>query len=239
MSNNKYFNIFWVLMLFLSCSDNDTKKEYFSNGNVKLIYNIDSNNKRNGQFKEYYKNGNLYSEGTIFNDTIKIGKWLFYDINGNKKSVIEYFDIRQQSYVNQKWIFNQKGDTVGGIYYKMKMKDTISIGENLMISIALSRYSISNDSKLFLCIPKSRYKLKKDFSNEDSIKFDTILNMESLLKDNPKYKGWNHDIVFELAPSTTGKKNIRGFLLEKKEVESDSIDFFAGKIYFDWNFYAK
>ena len=58
-------------------------EEFFSDGQIKLLIEMDSGN-REGEFKSYYENGNL-KESMIFENGLVNGKRISYWVNGLKK----------------------------------------------------------------------------------------------------------------------------------------------------------
>lgn len=277
----------FVILIFSKCKQN-TVKQYYSNGKLKLVYEINNFQEKNGEYIEFFKSGNiklrhyflnnkkintsfyyfdkpnnyvekivyhddsissqksyyennkLKSEGKLINDSLPIGNWFFYDSLGFKTKSFEYLRIKNKKHLNQFWFFNKKGDTIGGNYYSVKMKDSIFTGEISRIYFHLSRYSISEKSELFLCLPSPGYNLKEDFSNVNFIKWDTINNLAFRFRNRDQFQDRNHDIVFDVRHKEKGIKYLRGFLLEKSETKNDSIfDYLVRKIYFNKLYYVK
>ena len=224
-------------MVFKNGKNVGTSFFYFKNKDnyVKtIVYHNDSTLKQ----RTYYENNNIRSEGTFLHDSIRIGNWKFYDSLGKKSSEVQYLLVNNQSHLNQRWIFNREGDTIGGAHYSYRMKDTVTKGQYIRTYFFLERPVISDSSQLFVCIPKEN-DLKKDFSNENKIEWDTIKNMSLKFKGKEKYKNWNHDVIFDLEATFSGKNHLRGFLLEKQETPKDTFDFVTYKMYFDIPYFVK
>jgi antitoxin component YwqK of YwqJK toxin-antitoxin module len=59
------FNFLIVLLslLLLQCNSTKTKREYYSDGAIKLIAEYDKNDQLNGKHIEYFHSGQIKSEG--------------------------------------------------------------------------------------------------------------------------------------------------------------------------------
>ena len=189
--------------------------------------------------KNYFFKGGLKSEGEVLNDSLKIGKWDFYSQNGYKSEIAEFINLKNKSFLNQKWMINEQGDTIdGGNYYKLKMKDTVDLGKSFRVHFYLEKPVISYSSQLFVLLPKEN-SLKENFSNEDQIKWDTIENISQRFRNRKTYQDRNHDVIFDLESDKAGIKRLRGVLLEKSTIEKDSFDFVTRKMYFDIPYYVR
>ncbi|WP_075342035.1 toxin-antitoxin system YwqK family antitoxin [Tenacibaculum agarivorans] len=102
-----------LLILIISCSKDNVKKEFYPNGSLKLEFTVDDQSSQNGFYREYYENGELktktnFLEG-IINDTLysyykngnikekgilivnkKNGWWKYYDTKGKLNKKIEH-----------------------------------------------------------------------------------------------------------------------------------------------------
>ena len=137
-------------------------------------------------------------------------------------------------YLNQRWLYNKEGDTIGGNYYELKYISIKDKNEVLRLHFALKQPLISSDSELFICIPRSE-KLNTFFSNEKELRWDTIPNLKNRFENQGKYLNRNLDVVFDIESQDLLNNTLRGFLLEKYLKENDSIDFATRKIYFNLN----
>lgn len=180
----------------------------------------------------YDKYGKLVEEGPV-KENSKVGKWTYYDIeDGYTKKIREVFYINGKSHLNQEWLLNRQGDTIGGRYYVLDANDRLDFyNQNIRFNVEWLPYYIN--SEIYVCIPKKGSKqFNEHFSNEKEVNFDTI--------SNPLLWKTDNDIVVNLNYDTPGQKMLRGYLLEKKSVEDiDSLDFniITRKIYFEKEIY--
>ena len=229
--------------------------DYYENGNLRseVIY-VDG--LKNGLSTLYYPSENKYStseilwkndsayyqknydvgrrlvnEGSVFQYDQRIGKWNFYDQKESLSEVKEFINVKDGSYLNQHWILNDKKDTIGGNYYKLKLTP-IDSNRTIRFHFLLKRPLLLNNSELFVCLPKDK-NLKEDFSNENKIKWDTIDNMARRFKDQSKYLNRNYDVIFDIDVKDLKVKPLKGYLLESQKVEKDSFDTVTRKIYFN------
>lgn len=244
---------------------NGDYKEYYEDGTLRFE-GVFKDNLKQGLFIHYYKpkdrllktetlwendtlyhqknigkSGNVLSEGELKNN-LKVGIWKYYDENeGYLKEIREYLIIRDTTYLNQNWLLSRKKDTLPkGNHYKMMSPDTLNY-EQQRVYFFLKQPYISYDSELVVLLPRKDDKLKKDFSNESIIEWDTIDNLANRFRNHGKYGDRKHDVVFDLDYLSSGKKRLRGVLLEKQNTESDisKFDFITRKIYFDKEIYIR
>lgn len=237
--------------------------EYFENGDLK-IEGFFSEGLRQGSFTEYYpkghkysksetqweddillyqknygKNGNVVSEGELLGSN-KYGEWKYYN-HGYLKEVQEFFYRNDSTYLNQNWVLSKTGDTLQkGNHYKMISKDTINFAQQRIYFLLKQPY-FSYKSEVFVCLPRNEEELNKDFSNEYDIQWDTINNLANRYRNQGKYGDRNLDVVFDLGYKTGGSKKLKGILIEKKQINNDSIeyDYATRKIYFDREIFIK
>lgn len=244
---------------------NGEYKEYYEDGTVRIQGNFEGNLKQ-GLFKYYYKpsdrllrtetlwrndtpyyqknigkSSRILSEGALSNNR-KVDKWKFYDENeGYIREVQEFFIVNGSSYLNQNWLLNKEQDTLAkGNHYEMLSKDTLNYDQQ-RIYFFLKQPYFSYDSDFFVCIPRNDEELEDDFSNENTIKWDTIESLAKRFRNQGKYKDRNHDVVFDLDYLSAGNKRLRGVLIEKQSVKNDTsnYDFVTRKIYFDKELYIR
>lgn len=147
---------FIIFVFFASCKKENYVKEYFPNGKLKILFEIDDNKIANGKYEEYYETGELKIKGNYINgklpDTvfeyyknqkikekgfiknqIKNSWWSAYDSLGNLRSKIEYISMKNSNYKNQTIYFDKKGDTIfeSSSYYKLYLPDTLTLGKNI------------------------------------------------------------------------------------------------------------
>ncbi|WP_298537804.1 hypothetical protein [uncultured Algibacter sp.] len=242
-------------------------KEYYTNGNLKLLHNykngrlVDSSlfyNEKTSlkiDYIRYYSNdgikevvfdnGVLLKEGFVNDKNIGIGKWKFYNKKGLLEIVREYKIINNEQYLNQSWSFNKKGDTVyGGNFCKIDVvKDTISLLEPFRAVAYLYVPLFENaNSEATVCLPyDENVNFDKNFSNDGKIQIDTFYNLKKDIKNQQWFpnNNPNYTVVFGKKFKTSGKKIIRGYVLEFYENNNDSINREERKIYFEKEVYVK
>ncbi len=252
------------LLLFISCDNKKEIVEYYENGNPKVVYIYEKEQKQDSSVhyyndtkqpiktikywknnnayyqKDFFANGNLMGEGRLLRDNFRIGKWDLYSIESYKSEVIEYLNINNTSYRNQTWKLDKKGDTIsGGGFYESRNKDTVIFNSPIRFHFFLRQRVLLN-SELYLCFAKKGSALKSDFSNQHEVPLDTVKNMSVEFKTHPKFKYRKYDILFDLIPRKEGNDTLRGFLLEKETVKNnDSVDFYTRQFYFSIPYYVK
>ncbi len=192
-------------------------KEYFTNGELKLIHNFDDrgNNIDTSfyyykipieriQFKrcwlkkdsikqiEFYKNGSLKKESIVNSDFFKIGKWKFYDENENLDFSREYLLVNGKHYLNQTWNIDKNKDTVfkGSNFIEIQVaKDTILLGSPLQaVAYLKAELFKGKSSEILVCLPHGeRNNFNTDFSNLSKIKLDTFYNLQHDLLNKNKF----------------------------------------------------
>jgi hypothetical protein len=223
---------------------------------VKTIYYYDvSGNKKIKEFYHknnydslvyYYDSGKVFKTGTQDLEHNLYGKWNHYTREGFLSDTKEYFVLNNElfkgSILNQKWYYNQKGDTM--FYgnnrfnvYKQKEFESESQGEKTSRFIrfyfsAIDTISISEpftgfaedgfpawglaNSESYIVLAKEKFNFNKDFSNESSVKLDTFVCIEKdkVNKDNFPNCDQRHSVAFGRWFDTPGKKILRGYMME-------------------------
>lgn len=227
-----------VIITASSChkkSNEEIVIDYYKNGKVKtktfvgdtLRVKAFFNNEKNGiktdiictndtlkNIKYYNPNGYLRKEGVLLNDSILIGKWKLYK-DRQLQEIIEFKNIKNKSYLNQNWIFNENGDTIGGNYYHKKYEDTVILGQKNRIHIYLDDYSISEKSNSYLLVPKYGYNLDPKFTNQDQIPLDTIKNLSDKNMNVLELNGLENDVFLDIYSKEIGKNTFRAILINK------------------------
>ncbi len=144
-----------------------------------------------------------------------MGKWKFYNNDEILNDIKEYLIINGQSYLNQRWVFNKIGDTIGGNFFEVKMKDTVNQDEINRFHFFLKRPLFSYNSESYILLPKDDRKLNKDFSNKDVIEWDTIRSIETKNTSNQNLKSRNYDILLDAYSKENGDLSLIGILVEK------------------------
>lgn len=216
-----------------------TVKQYFENKENIVEAMIEQISDSSSHAQYYHPNQNLKETGTFYSDSLKIGKWKIYDEDGNPIDIREYLLIDNKSYLNQRWVLNTAGDTIGGNFYLLKKKDTIDFGSKNRFHFLLKQPLFSNDSQAFVLLPKEGQDLKEDFSNQYDIVWDTIYSIGTKYKLNQELKFRNHDIILDAFSKEKGEMSLKGVLVEKNIEQIDSIDFKTRNIYFDIPYFVK
>lgn len=112
----KYILIF-VFIISLGCN-NSTKKEYYSNGNLKSEFNM-INEKLNKEYKIYYKSGKLKEKGYFLNGVKIDTTYKFYE--SGALSELNVFIAKNDFKVI-------KYDSLNNIYLKGRIKNNDSVG---------------------------------------------------------------------------------------------------------------
>jgi len=261
MVMNKVIICLLISIIYLSCSENEnTVREYYSNGNIKLEIRMLNNQKIITHYYEkyeniieqyklkendscyyqesYFPNGLLKNKGKIYLDSLKMGIWEFYNANGYVSDVREYLLINNTSYLNQRWLISSESDTTGGNFLQVTMKDTVKVGEVNRIHFQLRAPLFSLESESFVLITKDMDSLNSDFSNQNKIVWDTIYSVGKKYKDNEEFKSYNHDVLVDLI-SKNGNNRLAGIFVEKEFKELDTLDFITRNIYFDLSYFAE
>lgn len=250
MNFNKKSSIiaFVIFIFFSSCKKENYVKEYFPNGKLKILFEIDDNKVANGKYEEYYETGELKIKGCYVNgklpDTvfeyyknqkikekgliknkIKNGWWYTYDSLGNLRSKIEYINIKNSNYKNQTIYFNKNGDTIYGSssYYKLYLPDTLTLGKNIGKIKYHSNYK-TTDKFIFILI-------------------DNQISEKEIIKDT--FNEENKVSRFGVFAHKTGLKRVRGVILETilkaKYINKDSSELITTrhKKYFEKTVFVK
>jgi len=173
----------------------------------------------------------------------------FHDANKQIDSIVEYKTVYGKPYSNQVWVINSKKDTLEhkGNYFNSFLKDTINLGEIYRLHFFLFQPFFSYDSDIEIVLPKYDVDLNFDYSNFNEIERDTL---KSLKNDNiphpeiPKDYFLNLQVQFGLKYNDSGKKRIRGVLIEyinnfNNAKFPDSVYRQERRLFFDKKFYIK
>lgn len=220
-------------------------KEYYNNGNLKTIYNykkgieldsaviyntngeiqrIDKLLQNDTIYSKEFIDGILESEGKYINRKNAIGKWRYYKKNGNLDKINEYINLCGNSYLNQGWYFDDKGDTIKkyGNYYEIKyFPKRIKKNEKVLFQVTYKPIIYFN-SDVMVCFDAEN-KSTGDFCNIHQLKLVEAYKSSDVLKIN---------ITFE----NRGIKHFRGYIKEffnKEPTKQDSITSGERFIYFD------
>ncbi|WP_106795202.1 hypothetical protein [Aquimarina sp. Aq78] len=221
----------------------DTSTFYRVNGSVRMrqIW-IDST-----YHKEilYNKSGIIKAMGNMNDDDLKIGKWSFFK-EGKLDFIREYKIIRGKQYLNQSWNIDKEGDTIfeGSKFFSIQiLNDSIIKDQKPLMAVAYLQAQLfkGKSSEIFVCLPNGeKIEFDEDFSNEREIKLDTFYNLQHDIKNQINFSkdiSKPYSAAFgKWFKTTTGKKNIRGFI-EEYYKEKDSVK--STKMYFDIPIYIK
>lgn len=257
--------IYYLIGLVFCCCNNKAKPitevEYYPNGNIKsktfhkddkkittyffenkenIVEAVIEQNRDSSSLAMYYHSDEkLKEKGTFYSDSLKVGKWEIYDENQNPIDIREYLLINGDSYLNQRWVLNKEGDTIGGNFFLLKKQDTIDFGNKNRFHFLLKQPLFSENSEAFVLLPKEGQELKKDFSNHYDIEWDTIHSIGTKYKLNEELKSRNHDVILDAFSKEKGEMSLMGVLVEKASESSDSVDFKTRNIYFDIPYFVK
>ena len=267
----KYIYIVFLYLLFFSCENKTVEyyksgkkkneyilkdgkkegvyKEFYSNGNLKVIHNFKNNVlidssiyffkkntkkkfirfwKENNQIYEinYDTLGNIISKGYLTNDFNRINKWEEYGNNDLLESIQEYVIVDNKQYLNQYWSLNKNRDT---LFYKSNFfkialsNDTITKGKPYKGILYLDApFFKDKNSEIELFIYKSN---DKGYTSEkkEVVKFYNLFYD----KENKKWfpmADMKRTVAFWGWADELGKNTIKGYILEKY------IDKIKGKI---------
>jgi len=235
-------------------------EEFYKNGNIKAIYIYEKDIKQDSSIhyykepketiktikywkdnnayyqKDFFDNGNLMSEGSLLKENFRIGKWDLYSIENYKNEIIEYMNIKGESYKNQSWKLNREGDTLeGGNYYELIRKKTAILEEPYCVHFFLKQPLFLN-SESFVYIPEESYECNQDFSNEEKINWAKVENVARWHKD---LLDRNHDIIYSFWTKKVNRDTLRGYILEKEILRNSEIDSITRKIYFNIPYFIR
>jgi hypothetical protein len=155
-----------------------------------------------------------------------------------KDSIVEHIIIDGIEYANQIWLVNKSNDTIGGNYYIPLIKDTTKLGEVTRLRFTLVEPSISYDTEMYILVPIKDEELKKDFSNLFEIELDTFRSLKNDGIPHPELSNLdlplNHISEFGYEYSTSGKKRVRGAIVERGKLDDKG---YERRLYFDKSFY--
>ncbi|SDY10138.1 hypothetical protein SAMN05444411_1254 [Lutibacter oricola] len=184
------------------------------------------------------KSDNKKTSLTETTNRIGIRKFKVADEN-IKDSIVEYININGKEYANQIWIVDKKNDTIGGNYFDTFIMDTTELGKVTKLQFTLTKPTIKWESDMFVILPDEE-KLKEDFSNLSEIKLDTFHSLKNDGISNDKLLNLdlplNHIAEFGIEYSTSGKKRIRGLIVERGKVKGKG---FERRLFFDKTVYVK
>lgn len=202
--------------------------------------------------KYFYDNGLLKSEGFYYNSEHPVGKWKNYnEEEGFLEEIKEIKNIDGKPHLNQKWVFNSKGDTLfeKSVYLDILFsKDTITLDEAIKGYAVLEQPLFKDkQSSIKVITPKDfSPDFKNDFSDVNEIARDTTFNFnleteyraEAGLPDGD----YRNQAVFGRYYKSEGPKTFRGIVVEYYHLDTvnlDSINYFEHKFYFEKEVYVK
>ena len=152
----KIIKVLLIIGLVLGCEDNKFITEYYENGNLKLRAEVNDDEVPNGTYEEYYPTGELlvrttYTNGktldTIYtyhkngviqdkgmsSNNLNTGWWSKFDATGRLKEKREFVIVDNRSRLNQKIVFDKRGDTIytESSFFKLYIPDTLKLGKNV------------------------------------------------------------------------------------------------------------
>lgn len=185
-------SIFILIFFFINISCDNTVRTYYDNGNLKSVYEVNHENKKEGEERIYYETGELKSLAYY-----KAGNWIDsitkLNINGTLHSVLKrddsLFVIRM--YENNKLIktgnLNGKSKPIGWWSYfsddKLILKEDYKYIENEILlnqKLIYSKNNLDSINSEFYYFIKPEV-IKKGVYNSFTIKFNFIEHEPNLL----------------------------------------------------------
>lgn len=235
----KFFYFFLLLLIFTSCKQSKSgieREEFYQSGNLKSVSYFNYNNELDSIYdfldtkkinvfkKRYYDKFNDsikyveydstwgYAKGYLDFKNRHIGVNKIYYPNGVVRRVSEYFIIDDKQYLNQARFYDKDGGLIPnkGNFFEMKIsKKEFLANERIIIKAAVLKPLFSNKSKFRMVLYKGENLLKKDFSEIDLKKADTI----NVLKNN------NLDgiFLFSFLRKDKGVIYLKGKIIEEYE----------------------
>lgn len=238
-----------IKSVFIIKDSGQYHKVYYKNGELFKKGFINNNHKKVGNWYYYRLDGKLSDvrEYLILNNKEVLNQIRFYNRDGNSINIgYDDFNIYQQKEFRNEEIEHKHSNYIAFTI----PKDTIHKNEPF-IAIAHyltpnEEYSSINNSEIEIYIDGSEEKLNNDFSNERKIelnKFDNLAKDSMNQKAFPNAeKYYNYMSSFGTYPRTTGKKILRGYLIElvndtlgKNSIKKKTIN----KIYFELPYFVK
>lgn len=203
---------------FLDGIAQDTSKIFFD-GYPPTLKTIEVHKEDTSLFrKNFTHSGKLKSFGIIKNKR-PIGKWI-YRKSELIDSIVEFASIENNAFVNQYWLINRtSGDTINGKgnYYLNTHPKKVLKNEVIRIRVYLKEPFYSQNSNIFLVIPRYDGILKDDFSNWKIIEKDTLYSLKYDGIPHPELPDFfpsNHVLEFGLRFEDSGNVKLNGILVE-------------------------
>jgi hypothetical protein len=238
-SRNLYKNNRIIATDYLSSEGKLDSTNYFSSKNFKEATVIYLAKSETDSLIVFNQNGSIQATGHVKhkNQDFRLGTWKFNTFSNND-SIVEYYDIKGTSYVNQYYQIDKKTrDTLyKSNFYQITMNNKIQLKDTLMIRVFLKEPHYSYDSDMFVVLPKVSRNLKKDFSNFEKIERDTFfsLKLDGINHKNiPKSIPQNHFADFGLTFDRLGSYELNGCIIEEVESQEGILQrrlFFRRKI---------
>jgi hypothetical protein len=259
-----------TLLIFTACQNKNSQgqpnrkieKEFYENekSEYKITYH------KNGYDSVIYKyrNGEIYKTGKLRNKN-KYGNWFIYDSLKDLRQIREFVIVNNSTYLNR--VFHLKnGDTLAKKYdlitaqqefagdtlnfnnttynfIKVLSSDTISINEPFAAYALSGSPTMRNlNSQVIVLVGKEKNNFNSDFSNLKEVKLDTFYNanIDTINQKNFPGYNWNYVVAFGKYFGTSGKKTIKGYILEYAEspfkdslLINQNIDSLTTKTYFE------
>ncbi len=197
----------------------------------------------------YHGNGVLEKEGAFFEGSFPVGRWKHFNEDGVLSEIKEIINVEGKPYLNQNWVFNQKGDTIDGSHYEIFFsKDTIAMDEAIQGLVNLrSPLFKGKNSSIMVIVPKDYSpNFNSDFSNLNEVDVDTTfnLNIESDYRKQTDLEGnYDKSVLFRRYYDTPGSKTFRGIIVEYTnkgiEEDKDSLVYKEHKKFFEKEIFVK
>lgn len=159
----------------------------------------------------------------VLKDSMYVSKYGFIDgkayvyIDEQLRKEIEYLNIKSESFLNQFWMISNKDTLDISNYYNVRFLNLLKEENTFQIEIILRASKNKNFDKLFFIYPENGKfsKLNADFSNYNSIVYDTIFNISSYNNNNSYWS--KRTVAFDIEGEEGKERYLRGILVERKD----------------------
>jgi hypothetical protein len=185
--------IYMFIVFFISACDNNLKKEYYDNGNLKSQIHYNSLGEMDGVVKHYYKNGKVSKE-IFYTNGKKNGKYTEFYKSGEVKYKTFFKNDEQDGYFYE---YYEDGNIMKKAFYKKNIIDSfyLSYYKNKKINM----YAIVSDGI-------TNYSITYDISGKITEEYRPILINNKDIDSISVNKG---EITIDLSGPKKGLKKIR------------------------------
>lgn len=177
---------FYLLIIFSSCTREETMKEYYGTGTLRYEYVV-KDGRKNGKYRMFYEDGALMRDGQ-YKDDFLLGWNSFYYPNGKVRvqSLFDMYNGRER--LARRIYFNEGGDTISDMSFALK--------NILFEQVNEKEYRVGDTLVLRAKIMDAKYKYCEAVLG----KFDKNLNTLELPDKMvmPTYGNLNHEITMAI-----------------------------------------